>query len=188
LILVTACSSPPETRYYDIRLPDPAQSEGPRIGCVKVEEVAVPHHLDGPEIFYRSSTYEAGYYGYHQWVRPLSDSLFSEIVAYLGKTGRFERVVGPTEPLGEDDVRLRISVREFTENDGDGDAWIADVHVAVKLGDGGVAQRRREMSIRRSVPISPRNAAGVVAALNEAWAQVAAAIVDEILSFADSGG
>lgn len=180
--LLLACSSPPETRYYDIRLPDPSPNAGLSLGCIIVDEVAVPDHLAGPEIFYRSSAYEAGYYGYHLWVRPLSASLSSEIVAYLGKTDRFENVVGPREALHVRGVRLSVAVEEFAEIDGGGDVWRADVHVAVRLEDES-AGRRSDLTIRRSAPIAPRNAVGTVAALNKAWAEVVEAVLDEIVSF-----
>ena len=181
-LLLMACSSPPETRYYDIRLPDPGSIAGAPLGRIIVDEVAVPDHLDGPEIFYRSSAYEAGYYGYHLWVRPLSTSLSAEIVAYLIRTGRFEEVVGPPEALGAEGIRLSVTVREFAEIDGGGDVWTADVDVAFRLEDAS-ARRHAERTITRSVPIAPRNAAGTVAALNQAWAEVAEVAMDEILAF-----
>jgi|GEM_PF-6527506 len=180
--LLVACASPPETRYYDIRLPDPGSVAGASLGKVIVDAVTVPDHLDGPEIFYRTSTYEAGYYGYHLWVRPLSESLSDEIVAYLKSTGRFERVSAPPETPGAGGIHLSLAIREFAEIDGEGDVWTAAIHVDLKLGDGS-ARRPVERTIRRSEPIAPRNAGGTVVALNKAWSEVAEAILHEIVSF-----
>ncbi len=177
LVVAGGCASPPrENSYYDILLPpgpgnvEEAPGAGPTgsLGSLDIDRVAVPPHLDGPEIFYRVPGHRAGFYGYHHWVRPLSSSLASELHVFFERTGRFSSVTGPGEKDREPALTLSITVREFNEEDGGGGNWFARVALACRLKDS-QSGRTRSFTIEISEPVQPRNAAGTVEALNEAY-------------------
>ncbi len=197
LCALIGCSSPPDIHYYDIRLPDPPSLPGvssdvvPGVSSdagplpIRLVGVDLPAHLDLPEIFYRKSLYQAGYYEYHRWVRPLSESLEAELVRYLEKTGRFA-VIGDRKadadlplPGGDAPTGLHINVIEFNESDGEGDLWTVEAEFRVRFDNlpGGTT---RSATLSRSFPVSRRNAAGTVEALNLVFAEIVGELVDEL--------
>jgi uncharacterized lipoprotein YmbA len=185
LILAAGCASAPEVRYHDIKLEAPEATAGDALGSLHLERITVPAHLDELEIFYRTSAYDAGYYTYHHWIRPLSASLESELLGYLRASGRFSSLTGTDERPSADRslLTMRLKVLEFAENGSAGDVWNADVAVLVRLKQPATG-RSRETTLRRSVPLNTRNAAGTVEALNRALAAIAADTLETIESFA----
>jgi ABC-type uncharacterized transport system auxiliary subunit len=191
LCVLMGCSSPPDIHYYDIRLPDPppatsGQDASSSVGPLPIRLVGVdlPAHLDLPEIFYRKSLYQAGYYDYHRWVRPLSESLEAELVRYLEKTGHFAVICDrrtdrdPAALRNAAPAALHIKVIEFNENDGQGDLWTVEAEFLVRIDNlpGGTTRRA---TLARSFPVSRRNAAGTVEALNLVFAEIVGDIVLE---------
>jgi len=178
VMIAGACAAPPEVHYYDIRLPDPTPAQriaGKGTGSVAVESVVVPDYLDLPEIFYRKSAFEAGYYAYRRWVRPLSQSLAAELARYLRRSGRFAAVAGPGEDL-PGAATVSIEVLSFNENDGERGKWTARAVFLVMIERPGSASPRRTL-VERTVPIERRCASGAVQALNGAFAGIAADIL-----------
>jgi uncharacterized lipoprotein YmbA len=182
LLLAAGCASPPAVQFHDIRLAMPEAYTESDLGALQLERVTVPTHLDRAEIFYRTTEYDAGYYEYHHWVRPLSESLPSELMAYLRATGRFGSLAGPDERLPAA-LRMRIKVLEFAENDAGGEVWHADVALLVRMHDPSTGLSLEE-TLKRSVPLKVRNASGAVEALNRALSAAAGDILESIESFA----
>jgi len=182
-VLQTAgCASPPDVKYHDIKLAAPEAAAGSPLGSLHLEQVSVPAHLDQAEIFYRTSAYDAGYYDYHLWVRPLSESLAFELLEYLRATGRFGTLAGPDE-RSPGAWSMRLKVLEFAENDSGGAVWTADVELLVRLREPATG-RSRETRLARRIPLNARNAAGTVEALNRALSELSGEILAAIESFA----
>jgi uncharacterized lipoprotein YmbA len=191
LALLAGCGSPPITHYYDIQpSPDPAGSAKDRTGadCLHLLEVRVPEHLDGPRIFYRSSHYEAGRYEYHRWIRPLSDAIAGEFLKYLRAKNRFASLAGPLDPRRPGAVEASLVVDECNEVDlvAEGASqWIARISMRMILEDPDSASRR-EVAFQEEIPVSERNASGVVTAINEGLARIFPQAYEQIEEFVRS--
>ncbi len=185
LFVLAGCSSTvPAVHYYDLRLPLPRETLGGVEGessSVKLIDVVVPAYLNLPEIFYRTSSFEANYYEYHRWVRPLSESIESELLRSLRATGRFSRVAGVGDKI-PNACLVELRILDFNEEDRSGEDWIARICMVVTLIDSR-EDRTIEKVLSEAEPVTERNAAGTVRALNRAFSRIIAAIVSEVETF-----
>lgn len=195
LLAAGGCAAPPmEISYYDIRLPQqeesgaaPADREaGGDVGSLEIVSVAVPPHMDGPEIFYRSTEHRAGFYGYHHWVRTLSSALGSELAIFLERTGRFHPVTAPGEKGPPPALRLQVRIREFNEEDAGEGKWFAAIALCCRIEDC-ASGRTRFFTLDKKVGVQPRNAAGTVKALNRAFFLAVLDILANIERFMEEG-
>lgn len=189
-MLSWGCGSLPDTHYYDIQISPVhegrAAEEGGVGSGVWLDTVEVPTHLEGPGIFYRASSYEAGFYEYHRWIRPLSEGLTEGMMDYLKADGRFPVLAGQEDPVPPGAVMLRIKVLECNEVDfqeGKGsDHWIARLRLrATMIAPGG--DPRKDLWIEEETRVKEQNACGVVRAIHEALERALPRVVDGLADF-----
>jgi uncharacterized protein len=118
-ILMAACSSSPEIRYYTLSADSgsprdtPAQTRANR-GPYAIDAVSIPDLLDRPQIVLRSGANAVEVLDYDRWAAPLADQLqrvfATELSARLGP----DAIIDPGLPSNSHaDRRISISILEF---------------------------------------------------------------------------
>ncbi|MBU0754531.1 MAG: PqiC family protein [Planctomycetes bacterium] len=193
LSLLTSCAGTPVRRYYDLQ-PEPDFGEfevqADLLGLVHLTAVQVPDFLNDPRLFYRSSRFEAGYYEYHRWVRPLSEALADTFLKSLRTSGCFHSVMGPSDGRTPWTLQVLVKVEAFNEVDraeNGEQVWTACAALRFFM----TSSSGTEMDsflIEETVEIPDRNAGGVVQGLNQALDRALPRAMKEILEFAGRTG
>lgn len=112
---LAGCASPPQERYYDLRVTVPAA--GPALPLtVAVKEIAASGSASGERMAYRRGEVEVGLYQSHRWTRPPAELVRESLIAGLRASGAFQNVWEFGRP-GDADVVLGGRLRRFEERD-----------------------------------------------------------------------
>jgi hypothetical protein len=119
LLLVTACSSSPEIRYYTL-----SAESAPPSGAVRtirpasapyaIDAVIIPDLLDRPQIVLRTRTNAVEMLDYDRWAAPLPDQLERVLAADLSARLGHDAVIDPGLPTNlRAERRITVSILEF---------------------------------------------------------------------------
>lgn len=164
LLLLAACASSPEIRYFRVEYPLPGPSaNSPLPLTLGIARLAAPEPYREERIIYRTSPYEVQYYTYNRWESPPVDMVNDRLLEQLATSGRFRRVV-PWRRGEVVDYRLEARLRRFEELD-EADGWYGLVELEYELLDRDGRSFLREVMSQR-VKVEPRTMGGVVEALS----------------------
>jgi uncharacterized lipoprotein YmbA len=167
MLLLAACATAPEERYFrvDPALPAPT-AEAPLPVTLGVARVAAPEPYRQERILYRTSPYEVQLYGADRWESSPVDMVGHALLERLRRSGLFRRVVPWRR--GEADVRLEVRLRRFEEVD-EADGWYGVVELEYEVVDGDGKSLLRGGSDQR-VRAEAHTVDGVVRALSRGLA------------------
>lgn len=162
--------------------PAPAASAEPPAGghgSLRVARIAAPSWLQGTDLYYRLDYRHddvIAAYADSDWVAPPARMLAQLIVNALAGSGIWRVVVGPGSPAHAD-VGLDVRLDDFSQAFSSPGASVGMLDATATLIDNRdghvIAQRRFQLKVRAP----SANAAGGVAALNDASRQFAAQLV-----------
>ena len=117
--LLAACGSVrgPETKYYKLDLPSAPTPAGPSAPVsLRIEPFRTTDLLRQDRIVYRPSPVEVGYYEYHRWAEPPSDTVTKALADQLTKRRVFQ-TVEISNGVEKADYVLRGSIDRLQEVD-----------------------------------------------------------------------
>jgi len=180
VLLLSACSSSEETRYYQLpENPRPvatsqsmmAASPGQGQRQLWIEQVSVPDYLAGNGVVYQTSDVQYVIASNNLWASPLDQQLRTSLVANLSRN--LPGWVVASQPLGSEQDTLNVTVTGFHGR--------YDGHVIVSgewlLNHQGTLIKR-PFHVEMTQPQDGYDA--IVKVLGEAWAQQASNIAQEI--------
>jgi uncharacterized lipoprotein YmbA len=181
MLLLAACATAPEERYFRVDPPLPAPTaEAPLSVTLGVARVAAPEPYRQERIIYRTSPHEVQLYGSDRWESSPVDMVGQALLDRLRRSGLFRRVV--VWRRGEADARLEVRLRRFEEVD-EADAWYGVVELEYEVVDGdgksllhGVSDQRVRAESRSVEGVVRALSQGLAVSLDEVTVQTAAAI------------
>ncbi len=165
LLLLAACATPPELRYFRVEYPLPGPSaNSPLPLTLGIARLAAPEPYRQERIIYRTSPYLVQFYVYARWEAPPVDMVHERLLEQFAASGRFRRVVAwrRGDVL---DYLLEARLRRFEELD-EADGWYGLVELEYELVDREGKSLLREVMSRR-VRSEARTMDGVVDALSQ---------------------
>jgi uncharacterized lipoprotein YmbA len=119
LLVMTACSSSPEIRYYTLSSERPSPSVAAAtarapVGPYVFDAVTIPDLLDRPQIVLRTSPNAVEVLDYDRWAAPLPDQLQRVLAAELSARLGPNAVIDPGLPENSRaDRRITVSILAF---------------------------------------------------------------------------
>jgi uncharacterized protein len=148
-LLASACSvRSPAVEYWTLAALTPAPAAWDEAGpAVAIGPVALPRHLDRPQVLVRHDAARVEPAGLHRWADPLDDGLGRVLAANLGRSLGSQRVSAyPVQPPYALDYRVHLDVERFDGRPGAAlvlsARWVI-TGAAGWPGAGGRAQRHR---------------------------------------------
>jgi uncharacterized lipoprotein YmbA len=120
--LASACSvRSPAADYWTLAALTPAPAAWDEAGpAVAIGPVALPRHLDRPQVLVRHDSARVEPAGLHRWADPLDDGLGRVLAANLGRSLGSRRVSAyPVQPPYALDYRVHLDVERFDGRPGD---------------------------------------------------------------------
>lgn len=180
VLLLSACSSSEETRYYQLpENPRPVAASQSMVAATPgqgqrqlwIEQVSVPDYLAGNGVVYQTSDVQYVIASNNLWASPLDQQLRTSLVANLSRN--LPGWVVASQPLGSEQDTLNVTVTGFHGR--------YDGHVIVSgewlLNHQGTLIKR-PFHVEMTQPQDGYDA--MVKVLGEAWAQQASNIAREI--------
>jgi uncharacterized lipoprotein YmbA len=114
-LMVTACASASEIRYYALSAEPATEVVAVRNGTVRYafDAVAIPDLLDRPQIVLRAGQYGIDMLDDDRWAAPLPDLLQRVLAADLSSRLGAGSVVDPGLPSPRSARRITVSILEF---------------------------------------------------------------------------
>lgn len=115
-LLASACSvRSPAVEYWTLAALTPAPAAWDEAGpAVAIGPVALPRHLDRPQVLVRHDAARVEPAGLHRWADPLDDGLGRVLAANLGRSLGSQRVSAyPVQPPYALDYRVHLDVERF---------------------------------------------------------------------------
>ncbi|MGA8182061.1 MAG: ABC-type transport auxiliary lipoprotein family protein [Terriglobia bacterium] len=169
-LLLTACASTPQTRYYTLRTPPPPAAASAKTHlALQVERFEVPDLLLDNRIIYYTSPTELNFHEYHRWSSDPGDMLNELAMKFFAGTGLFQQVYAYPAPVHAD-YTLRGRVLDLGElrYETGGNGKSGGVQLGLKLDLVQTQQNKVVWSERleQREPIQQNNVQGAVNAMN----------------------
>lgn len=172
----------PSTQYYKLDIPAaPAPAVPSAPVSLRIEPFRTTNLLRQDRIVYRPSPVEVGYYEYHRWAEPPSDSVTKALADQLVKRRIFQSVE-ISDNWGKEDYVLRGSVDRLQEVDYTGKVK-AQVSISAELVDP-IQQRTIWSSSASSESLVTQSSVqAVVAAMSQASQQSIQRLTTDVTKF-----
>jgi cholesterol transport system auxiliary component len=167
-------ASPPET--YDLAAASVAKNGGAAPVFITVATPSTIRPLDSEQILVRDESGKLTYFQGSAWGDRLPRLVRARLVQALTDSGRF-RAVGTNEERVAGDVTLSLELRSFNIEVTNGGSARAVVDVVAKLIDERSDRVIASRQFSADAPAAKDDAASGVAALNQAFADMAAQVV-----------
>lgn len=179
-----AASRPAAPQHYALIGPTPAATSAPAIGRVasrptlRIARIVAPAWLEGTGLYYRldyRNRNRLAAYSASDWVAPPMQMLEQLIQNTLFASGEWAAVVGPSDPARAG-YSMHIRINDFSQAFASPDRSDAVIDATVTLVDDADNNTLAQRRFHFRVPAPSANAAGGVAALDEAGRQLAASL------------
>jgi ABC-type uncharacterized transport system auxiliary subunit len=182
--LLAGCGSirSPQTQYYKLDLPATPAPPGPSAPVsLRIEPFQTSPLLREDRIVYRPSSVEVGYYEYHRWAEPPSDTVTKALADQLTKRRVFQTV--EISNGGEKtNYVLRGSIDRLQEVDYPG-AVRVQVSISAELEDPVRQQIIWSGAASSECPVVKGDVQAVVAAMSQASQQSIARLTTDVTKF-----
>ncbi len=164
ILLMAACSTTPELRYFRVEYPVSAVGGGtPLPLTLAIATLRAPEPYHEERIIYRTTAYQVQSYAYDRWESSPVAMVTDRLLEQFARSGRFRRVV-PWRRGEPPAYLLEPRLRQFEEVD-ETDAWYGVVELSYELLDPGGRMLLRDTATRR-IRVESRNPEGTVQALS----------------------
>ena len=174
-LLLAGCGSKANNDTFDLSITPMANAPTAKSRQILVTEPTALKSLDSEQVVVRVSASEIQYLSKSQWGDRLPRMVQSKLVEAFENTGKLAGVGKPGQGLAID-YQVVTDIRAF-EVDTSG-ADVAHVQISAKILNDRNGTVRAQRVFEASVPVRGADNAQFVAAINRAFAQVGAEIVD----------
>ncbi|MGN7293565.1 ABC-type transport auxiliary lipoprotein family protein [Rhizobium sp. SAFR-030] len=174
-LLLAGCGSKANNDTFDLSITPMANAPTAKSRQILVTEPTALKSLDSEQVVVRVSASEIQYLSKSQWGDRLPRMVQSKLVEAFENTGKLAGVGKPGQGLAID-YQVVSDIRAF-EVDTSG-ADVAHVQISAKILNDRNGTVRAQRVFEASVPVRGADNAQFVAAINRAFAQVGAEIVD----------
>jgi cholesterol transport system auxiliary component len=174
-LLLAGCGSKANNDTFDLSITPMANAPTAKSRQILVTEPTALKSLDSEQVVVRVSASEIQYLSKSQWGDRLPRMVQSKLVEAFENTGKLAGVGKPGQGLAID-FQVVTDIRAF-EVDTSG-ADVAHVQISAKILNDRNGTVRAQRVFEASVPVRGADNAQFVAAINRAFAQVGAEIVD----------
>lgn len=173
ILAVTACSSTPETRYYQLPVAgsNTVVSSQTFSRPIWVEAVSIPDYLAGNGVVYQSNDVQYVIAANNRWASPLDQQLQQTLVSNLSR--ELPGAVVSSSPLGQQHDTLNVTVTGF-HGRYDGRAVISGVWMLQHEG------RIEKRAFMLALPQSEDGYDSLVRTLSQGWQQISTQIANAI--------
>ena len=182
--LLSGCGSVhgPVTKYYKLEIPPAPTPAGPSAPVpLRIEPFRATSLLRQDRIVYRPSPMEVGFYEYHRWAEPPTNTVTNALADQLKSRHVFQSVEisdGGEKP----DYVLRGSIDQFQEVDYKG-AVKVQVSISAELEDPVRREKIWSSTASSECLVSKSDVHAVVAAMGQASQQSIARLVTDVAKF-----
>ena len=182
--LLSGCGSVhgPVTKYYKLEIPPAPTPAGPSAPVpLRIEPFRATSLLRQDRIVYRPSPMEVGFYEYHRWAEPPTNTVTNALADQLKSRHVFQSVEisdGGEKP----DYVLRGSIDQFQEVDYKG-AVKVQVSISAELEDPVRREKIWSSTASSECLVSKSDVQAVVAAMGQASQQSIARLVTDVAKF-----
>jgi ABC-type uncharacterized transport system auxiliary subunit len=182
--LLTGCGSVrgPVTKYYKLEIPPPPTPAGPSAPVpLRVEPFRANNLVRQDRIVYRPSPVEVGFYEYHRWAEPPTDTVTKALADQLTSRHVFQSVEisdGAEKP----DYVLRGSIEQLQEVDYKG-AVKVQVSISAELEDPVRREKIWSSTASSECLVNKSDVQAVVSAMGQASQQSIARLVTDVAKF-----
>lgn len=173
ILALTACSSTPETRYYQLPVAgsNTVVSSQTFSRPVWVEAVSIPDYLAGNGVVYQSNDVQYVIAANNRWASPLDQQLQQTLVNNL--SGELPGAMVSATPLGQQHDTLNVTVTGF-HGRYDGKAVVSGFWVLQHEG------RLEKRPFTLALPQSEDGYDSLVRTLSQGWQQISTQIANAI--------
>lgn len=162
-LLLAACASPPQPRYFRVEVPPPGPVAGPALPVtLGVARVQAPEPYRQERIIYQASPYRVEYYPYDRWESSPAEMVDQLLFEQCAASGRFQRVVLWRRDAA--DYQLQARLLRFEEVDEARD-WYGLVELEYEVADGRGRSLLRDIT-RQRVKADAHTVESIVEALS----------------------
>jgi len=182
--LLSGCGSVhgPVTKYYKLEIPPAPTPAGPSAPVpLRIEPFRATSLLRQDRIVYRPSPMEVGFYEYHRWAEPPTNTVTNALADQLKSRHVFQSVEisdGGEKP----EYVLRGSIDQFQEVDYKG-AVKVQVSISAELEDPVRREKIWSSTASSECLVSKSDVQAVVAAMGQASQQSIARLVTDVAKF-----
>jgi len=181
LLAVSGCAmgpSAPVTEYTLSPAALPAKAVHAKLPLtIRVSPIEASRIYQVPDIYYVEAGYQRNPYAYNRWVDAPVRMLQLVLQDRLEQSGLFKAVLPSSSSLVAD-LRLEITLYDFFQQLGKDDSSEGVVRLQAYLVDAGKGKLLGERQFLSRVPAASRTAAGGVAAINAAVADILPQLID----------
>jgi len=187
--MLSGCGSVrgPVTKYYKLDIPPAPTPAGPSAPVpLRIEPFRATSLLRQDQIVYRPSPVEVGFYEYHRWAEPPSDTVTKALADQLVSRRVFQSVEisdGQEKP----DYVLRGSIDQLQEVDYKG-AVKVQVSISAELEDPVRHEKIWSSAASSECLVAKSDVQAVVAAMGQASQQSIARLVTDVAKFVQLNG
>ncbi|MFG1175270.1 membrane integrity-associated transporter subunit PqiC [Erwiniaceae bacterium CAU 1747] len=173
ILALTACSSTPQTRYYQL----PVAASNTVVSSqafsrpVWVEAVSVPDYLAGNGVVYQSNDVQYVIAANNRWASPLDQQLMQTLVGNL--SSELPGAIVSSAPLGQQHDTLNVTITGF-HGRYDGKAVVSGVWILQREG------RLVKRAFTLALPQSEDGYDSLVRTLSLGWQQISIQIANAI--------
>ena len=184
--LLTGCGSVhvPATRYYKLDIPATPSSTNRSAGAsLRIEPFRTSALLRQDRIVYRPSPEEVGFYEYHRWAEPPSDTLTKALAYQLMKRGIF-RSIDISSAGDKADFVMRGNIDKLQEVDYMGGVRV-QVSISLELEESALRQIIWSSAAVSECAVAKSDVRAVVAAMGQASQQNITRFLTDFSKFAE---
>lgn len=182
LIACAGCGGKlPETRYYQLAIPDARPRSGERV--LVLDALATEAAYDDERIVYRTTPFRLDYYQYHHWAGAPGTMVSSYLEQALERSGRFRAVVREVTP--DAPVMLAGRVIAIEEVDRSRTEWLGRIALELMLTDARSGEALWTEQFDETEPLHQQTPEGLAQALSVAMQRIVARAAPVIAELAD---
>lgn len=150
----------------------------PSAAAARVRSIGAQSPISSAPLVYRYPNGQVRADSYNSWISPIGVLATSELQGVLRKSGRFQGVLGPTDP-GEVWTEVQVSFIDASAHfeDGKDKAFARVSVVSTWMGGEDEDQVLRQAVFTHDVPLKGDSAQAVVEAISAAWTQAVADVL-----------
>ncbi len=182
--LLAGCGSTrgPAVRYYKLDIPSAPTPAGPSVPvALRIEPFRTASLLRQDRIVYRPSPVEVGFYEYHRWAEPPTDTVTKALADQLTRRRLFQSVA-ISDGAERAEYVLRGSIDRLQEVDYKG-AVKAQVTISVELEDPLRREKIWSSVASSECVVKKSDVQAVVAAMGQASQQSIERLVKDVVAF-----
>jgi ABC-type uncharacterized transport system auxiliary subunit len=174
----------PATKYYKLDIPaTPAAARPPSAGSLRIEPFRTSDLLRQDRIVYRPSPVEVGFYEYHRWAEPPTDSVTKALADQLTKRRVFQSI-DVSDGAETSDYVLKGFIERLQEVDYGGTVR-AQVSISATLEDRARQKVIWSSSASSERPVGKSDVQAVVAAMGQASQQSIEKLMTDFTRFVE---